>query len=123
MPTPKPYQDQSRLEDAIRIQLHYQHAGLKKVITGKDLTDALKSNGFPSLSQRQLRLTIRDMRRQGIPICSKAGYGYFWPRSIEDVQACRAVEFDSKAKDMLVTDKAMMNGAIVLFGSQGSLGI
>lgn len=122
MTKPKPHSDQPRLERAISNAIK-PHVGSGSAVTGADFTSHLKFMGFRSLTQRQLRIAIRDMRRKGIPICSKAGKGYFWPESLEEVQACQAVEFESKAKDMLATGKAMMDGAIALFGNQRRLGL
>ena len=119
---PKPYNNQARLEKAIRSILEGR-IGTEKSITGEALTNHLNLYGFATLTQRQLRYAIRDIRRQGIPICSKAGRGYFWPRTLEDVQKCQAVEFESKALDMLKTGKAMMDGAVALFGNQGRMGL
>lgn len=113
----------NRLRQAIFMKLSLSHISKANAITGKDLTAYVNRAGFPEIDQRTLRLVIRDMRLDGEPICSAAGAGYFWPSSLEEVEECRAVEFDSKAKDMLHTGKAMFEGAVRHFGHQRSLGL
>lgn len=112
---------QERLENTIRRVLEVGNVGIGRAITGRDLTRWLNENGFPDLDQRQMRIAIRTMRRQGILICAAAGSGYYWPKNLADVEMCVRVEFDAKAKDMLITGKAMMDGAIAYFGAQRKL--
>jgi len=111
----------SLLTNAIRSKLKISHVGIHAVIKGADLCAWLNDNGFPTLTHRQMRHAIREMRRQSVPICSAGGRGYFWPASLDDVLQCRQTEFQAKAKDMLYTGRKMYEGAISMFGNQRSL--
>lgn len=116
------YNDQPRLEKALKVYFEYSLKGIESANTGKEITKHFNEVGFRDLTQRQLRWTIRDLRRDGFPICFRGGVGYFFPDSLEDVHKCKA-EFDSKATDMLETGRAMLAGAEKLFGKQRGLGI
>ena len=119
----EPYTDKTRLESAIKNKLEFGQKGVENAVSGKDFVNWLITHGFSKLTHRQLRMAIRNMRRDGEPICSKAGQGYFWPTSLNEIKNCVEVEFQKKAKDMLFTGKLIMDAGIHLFGAQRGLDI
>lgn len=72
------------------------------------------------IGERELRHAVRTLRRHGHPICSASGVGFWWPLGLGEVEAC-AAELDSKAKDMLLTRRMMLEGAVAHFGRQREL--
>lgn len=98
--------------------------GEENAITSKALTGWLRSVGFENVPdlQRTARNVIRELRREGVPICSRAGRGYFWPKDLEDVQQTYDY-LNGIANDQHYTAKQLKEGGINLFGRQRGLGI
>lgn len=109
--------DKSRLRRAVGVMLKAR-VGEDKNISGTDLTKTLRANGFsgysPTALHREIRHTIREMRKGGQPVCSKAGKGYYWPKSFDEVLEC-ADELEDKAKDMLHTGKKLKDAGAEYF--------
>jgi hypothetical protein len=100
------------------------HVGEAEAISSESLALWLKTAGFANVPdlQRKVRDIIHDLRQEGTPICSRAGKGYFWPASLEEVEATHQY-LDTIAKDQLYTAKQIKDGGIKLFGGQQGLGI
>lgn len=96
--------------------------GIKQALPGAQFTDYLNCNGFQEITHRELRNLIRDLRREGVPVCSASGRGYYWPSCIEDVISSRQL-LDDMANDLHYTGKQMYDGAVRLFGQQQRLGL
>ena len=100
------------------------HVGEDAAISSKSLAGWLRTVGFQNVGdlQRVTREAIRQMRQSGVPICSRAGKGYFWPANLEEVEATHKY-LDTIAKDQLYTAKQLYQAGIDLFGGQQSLGL
>ena len=80
--------------------------------------------GFPA-SERQVRETIKQLRRQGHLICSTPGNdgGYYLARSLAEYRDFRDAEFAAKIHDMSETLRAMDSAARDQFGDGFQLGL
>lgn len=69
-------------------------------------------------SEREVRETIKQLRRQRYVICSLPGPagGYYMARSREEYEEFKHVEFLAKIQDMSETLRAMDAGAKDMFG-------
>ena len=74
-------------------------------------------------SDRKIRNTVRDLRREGALICSTGGIkgGYWIPESLLEVLYFIATELISRAMDLLVTAKRMKDAAFRKFGGQSPM--
>lgn len=70
--------------------------------------------------ERKVRLAIAEMRKDGEPVCSDSGGGYWWAESLEEVEAV-AAELEGRAKDLLETANVMRKRALEAFGAQARL--
>ena len=114
----------NNLKKAIQRKLEEHHTGEANAISSKSLAGWLKSVGFENVPdlQRVTREHIRQLRQEGVAICSRAGRGYFWPASLEEVEATHQY-LDTIAKDQLFTAKQIREAGIRMFGGQQGLGI
>lgn len=70
--------------------------------------------------ERKVRMAIAEMRKDGEPVCSDSGGGYWWAESLEEVEAVTA-ELEGRAKDLLETASVMRKRALEAFGAQARL--
>ncbi len=76
-------------------------------------------------SERQVRETIKQLRRQGHLIGSKPGNngGYYLVRTREEFEEFMKFEFEAKIYDMLDTKSALIKSARDQFGDGFQLGL
>ena len=88
------------------------------------LVIAVGMNGF-HVSERQVRETIKTLRRQGHLICSVPGNdgGYYMAASLEEYREFRKNEYAAKISDMSETMRAMDDAARAQFGDGFQLGL
>lgn len=100
------------------------HEGVGQAIGRKDLVEEISGMGF-TVHERQVRETIKYLRRQGWMICALAGKdgGYYLASSRAEYEDFRQREFIAKIADMAETVKAMDGAARARFGdyAQGGL--
>lgn len=91
------------------------HVGQKNAITRPDLLAALSTSGF-TVGDRQMRVTITDLRKAGHLICSSSGDGgYYIAETVDEYREFARVEYESKITDMAETLRAMDEGARKVF--------
>lgn len=100
------------------------HEGVDRAIGRKALVEEVSSMGF-QVHERQVRETIKHLRRNGWMICAIAGTdgGYYLASSRVEYEDFRQREFIAKIADMAETVKAMDKAASGRFGdyAQGGL--
>lgn len=96
--------------------------GVDQAIGSESIAGYLRANGFRDVYdlRRKARDVIRELRREGVPICSKSGKGYFWPAKLEDAIET-AEEIAHAARDMQYTASLIKDNARRMFGDQQSL--
>lgn len=99
------------LEQAVLTALSAR-VGVQNAIGRQSLTSACVRQGVQA-SERQVRETIKTLRRKGVLICSMAGVdgGYYLPANKEEYEMFRKLEFAGKIKDMSETMRAMDEAA------------
>jgi hypothetical protein len=97
----------------------YNHIGLENAIAKNPETDPNKPSrpnllescerhGTKFSDERQLRLTIVKLRKEGVPVCASSGEsGYFLASSLEEYREFRGREYVKKIIDMRETVNAM----------------
>lgn len=96
--------------------------GRSNAIAGKELHSLLQISCI-SITQRQMRDLIHEMRNQEIPICSESGVGYWWPATPEEVIKFVEREIESRAKSLFTTASKVRKGIPNVFGPQLELEI
>jgi predicted DNA-binding transcriptional regulator YafY len=93
------------------------HTGRARAIGRGELVQQVGLVGCLA-TERQVRETIKQLRRQGYLICSAAGEdgGYFLADSLKEYDEFRQTEFAGKIADMAETMKAMDQAARRVFG-------
>ncbi len=79
-----------------------RHRGRENAVTAPMLA------ALCGCSERQIRTMVRELRRQGHPICADDA-GYYYAATEEEYQALQR-QLDNRAKDMLVTRSAVKRG-------------
>jgi hypothetical protein len=94
-----------------------QAKGQEKAIPRPVLVKMLKRWDDGDLD-RKVRAAIRDLRLDGIPICSTGGTsgGYWYAEDWNDLMEFVNREYHSRAMSMLEVEKAMKAGARELWG-------
>lgn len=95
------------------------HVGRGNAIPRVDLVDELAKAGFDHRKEdRPVRLSINQLRKAGLLICSTGGRqgGYFMASSIQEVEDYLDVEVRSRAMDLLEQEKAMKQAAEKTWG-------
>lgn len=110
MQTQQYTEDQSRNDSILQRNLLRRIRG-GGIITYRQLAQELNR------PERTIRLAVRDLRRQGHPICSESGQGIKWPESRQDVEKTIA-ELRSRVADLNETAAALERGSVKLFGQQ-----
>ena len=93
-------------------------------LSGADLlrytNTLLASRGRPTITNREMRAIIAEMRLRGALICSTGGRGggYWLADSLDDVLDFTNRELRSRALNLLVTARAMRREARRQFGGQ-----
>jgi hypothetical protein len=100
------------------------HRGRAKAIGRFPLLAEVKRMGFDA-TERQLRLTIHELRRAGHLICSAPGEsgGYYLAASKDEFDKFIEVEYTAKIADMAETVSAMKQAAAAEFGQATQLGL
>jgi hypothetical protein len=84
------------------------HIGLKCAIQKPDLISESAKHGAHFSNERQVRLTIVDLRKQGVPVCASSGEsGYYLAGTLEEYKEFRGREYVKKIVDMRETVTAM----------------
>ncbi len=93
-------------------------------ISRGELVAAVAMMGFHA-SERQVRETIKTLRRHGHLICSMPGNdgGYYLARSRREYEDFRAAEYAAKISDMSETMRAMDAAAREKFGDGVQIGL
>lgn len=111
----------------LRMRLQAYHRGrmrradkwtLVERVCGKQISVDQRNANNPH--ERKVRMAIAEMRKDGEPICSDSGGGYWWAESLEEVEAVTA-ELEGRAKDLMETASVMRRRAIEAFGAQARL--
>lgn len=101
------------------------HRGRERAIGRFPLLAEVKRMGFSETTERQLRLTIHELRRAGHLICSAPGEkgGYYLAATKEEFEAFIEAEYRAKIRDMSETVSAMSKAAADQFGQATQLGL
>ncbi len=95
------------------------HVGLANAIQKPDLIDACKQSGTHFSNERQIRLSIVNLRKAHVPVCASSGdSGYYLPASLEEYTEFYTREYLKKISDMRETVKAMNQAIPDLFPSE-----
>ena len=73
----------TNLKSAILYQLNY---GKHRALTGEVLSKRLGER-----DTRQMRLAIRELQKEGHPVCSLPGVGYFLAEAPDEIEKCMKV--------------------------------
>jgi len=94
-----------------------EHVGTEQATPAEAL--AAKATAFynVSISGREIRQVIHDLRMAGQPVCSGPA-GFFWPIALQDVLGTADLEFRSEARSMLLTARRLRQAGHVLFDGQ-----
>lgn len=105
-----------------------EHVGRKQAVSRNDLLLnlgplMLALGVAQSRLDRALRLSISQLRKAGLPICSTGGPtgGYFLASNRAELDDYLRVEVHSRAMDLLEQEKSMRAGAARLWGNQPPL--
>jgi hypothetical protein len=105
------------LEKAILKVLRY-HEGETDGIFKNDLIVELANIGYSSVvDERQLRIAIYNLRKQGVLIGSSSEHGYFMIRNLKEFDDFAANEYQKKINDMTDTLNLLRSKAIERFGN------
>lgn len=95
------------------------HQGQAEAIQKPDLMAECAKLGTRLSDERQIRLVIVRLRKQGIPICSSSGdSGYFLAASMAEYQEFRGREYVKKIQDMRETVAAMDGRVRAMFPAE-----
>jgi hypothetical protein len=95
------------------------HIGLGQAIQKDTLISESAKHGAHFSNERQVRLTIVDLRKQGIPICASSGEsGYYLAGTLEEYKEFRGREYVKKIVDMRETVSAMDNHVKRMFAGE-----
>lgn len=104
------------------------HVSRKQAVSRRDLLlnlgpDMLVLGVAQSRLDRALRLSISQLRKAGLPICSTGGPtgGYFLAADQRELDDYLRIEVHSRAMDLLEQEKSMRAGAARLWGNQPPL--
>jgi hypothetical protein len=102
------------------LSLIQEHIGFLNAIPAETL--AVKASAFynVSISGREIRQVVHNLRQAENPICSGAA-GFYWPVALQDIFICTDYEFRSQARSMLLTARKLRQAGNRLFGGQGRL--
>ena len=102
------------------LALLQERVGSDQAIPAETL--AAKATDFynVSVTGREIRQAVHDLRMAGQPICSGSG-GFFWPVCLQDVLATADHEFRGEARSMLKTARLLRQSGRALFGGQMGL--
>ncbi|MDI6770123.1 MAG: hypothetical protein QMD04_10680 [Anaerolineales bacterium] len=90
--------------------------GLKHAIQKADLIIECAKAGIVFKDERQVRKTIVDLRKRGIPICSSSGEsGYYLAANLAEYREFVGREYIKKITDMRETVKAMNDSIRIMF--------
>lgn len=88
---------------------------------GIDMEELLFRTGY-ELSARRLRLYIEALRREGHPICSHPESGYYYAKTVEDLNhGCAFLR--SRAMTSLIQEAAMRRVSLPELMGQITMGI
>lgn len=95
-----------------------QRVGREQTISRGQLVTTVGRLGFGA-HERQIRVVIKELRRQGHLICSAAGDkgGYWMAADRKEFEAFGHQEFEAKISDMSETWRAMQKAADQKFGT------
>lgn len=112
------------LDRAVLRVLSYHH-GRERAIGRFPLLAEVKRLGFSDTTERQLRLTIHELRRAGHLICSAPGEkgGYYLAATKDEFDKFIETEYTAKIRDMAETVSAMSKAAADQFGQATQLGL
>jgi len=92
------------------------HVGQAKTVRRDEIARAAEKMGVRFSDERQIRLTIVELRKRGVPICSSSGdAGYYLPATLDEYREFRAREYVKKIVDMRETVEAMDNQIRAMF--------
>lgn len=84
------------------------HVGQAQAVRKDEIARAAEKLGVRFSDERQVRLTIVELRKRGVPICSSSGdAGYYLPATMDEYREFRAREYVKKIIDMRETVEAM----------------
>lgn len=84
------------------LQVLQGRPGRENAVTAKRLAVMV------GISERDVRQTIQELRRQGYPVASGVHkpYGFYWPQSAEEAQECQRHLY-SRIRELWATAKAL----------------
>ena len=92
------------------------HVGQAHAVRRDEIARAAEKMGVRFSDERQIRLTIVELRKRGVPICSSSGdAGYYLPATLDEYREFRAREYVKKIVDMRETVEAMDNQVRAMF--------
>jgi len=92
------------------------HVGQAKAVRRDEIACAAEKMGVHFSDERQVRLTIVELRKRGVPICSSSGdAGYYLPATLDEYREFRAREYVKKIVDMRETIEAMDDQVRAMF--------
>jgi len=92
------------------------HVGQAQAARRDEIARAAEKMGVRFSDERQIRLTIVELRKRGVPICSSSGdAGYYLPATLDEYREFRAREYVKKIVDMRETVEAMDNQVRAMF--------
>jgi hypothetical protein len=92
------------------------HVGQAQAVRKDELMLACEKMGVRFSDERQVRLTIVELRKRGVPICSSSGdAGYYLPATMDEYREFRAREYVKKIIDMRETVTAMDDQVRAMF--------
>lgn len=111
---------QKRLKDAVLARI-LGRKGKSQAIPYRQLTEEIRPafRTVPDL-KRKVRDATHELRRDGVPICSKAGRGVYYPEDLEEVLET-AEDLERVARDLHYTAKQIRENGRRKFGSQQKL--
>jgi hypothetical protein len=101
------------------------HRGKAQAIGRFALLTEVKRMGFKKTTERQLRETIKQLRRDGPLICSTPGKngGYYMAATLKEFDEFDQSELSARIVDLSETRAAMRKSAAAEFGQATQLGL
>lgn len=100
------------------LQIISFHVGRDKAIAREDFLSKIGQLGF-SLGEREMRVTINQLRKSGFPICATGGKGggYWLAGDWAELKTFCDIELHSRAIDMLETEKQLLEAGSRYWGA------
>ena len=73
--------------DNLLVEYLLEHKGREKAVSRHDIAEYLTANGYEQKASTVHMLIASIIKERHLPICSTVAEGYFWAKSLAEIQA------------------------------------